>query len=649
MAMILPVTAVLLHPLYVHLITEYQDGIFADLYDRFMERFDTVLDAYVPFNVVRSVQYLPPSFREVPAAPRREIALYLDDGHLRSRRFPLHMAILEGNLQVVQRILACRPSFLTLDAIHCAVRHQRLAIVEALLPLVMTNSSHAPMHTNLINVAAAANNLPLLLYLHEHDRDGLLSGRQTFTAAISSAAHHGNMDMLHFLLAHHEDDTAMPSTFLSAVEGGHVPTVNFFLHEFRDPQSLDIATAMTVAAQADHVDVFALLVARHRPIHDDDVVVPYTLYAVARPAVLAWLVDHVFGRDGGASSIPTYHSWRCLDAVARGGHVTLVRRVLDHLGDRASSTVAALLEACDPFYIASLDMAAMVRDAYVATGAPRRFLSKMRPASVDAARFLGTRGTRADVVCALTQWMTRLDNDDDDAVDPLVAWLHDTGGASFTTTDMDRAVAAGALPVVRFLHRVVSGRCTWSAMDAAVRHGHVHVARYLWTHRLVGDEQDDDCAAWLRRAVDDGHLDMVTFLVRDMGVSVPPDLWLDVAPVTRQTWQRWWDVALFLLDDCGACTCAGHVLHLAVPVGRVELVHRIAALADLTRLDIQLAIERAIRLGAVNLLDSLMAHLVVDDSNEAAIDETFRVEMQALVATTAANHKFSGPWPRWLV
>ena len=125
------------HPLRSNIFA-YQDGIYEDLRPRFHEFRHKVRyslahyagrghDCFVGGRLVVS------PFHKTLLGTVTDRNLCLDEEAMYDARFPLHLAIYEGKLDVAQRILACRPSLVSADAIDCAFACGKLRIARYLL------------------------------------------------------------------------------------------------------------------------------------------------------------------------------------------------------------------------------------------------------------------------------------------------------------------------------------------------------------------------------------------------------------------------------------------------------------------------------------------------------------------------------------
>ncbi|KAF0691149.1 Aste57867_17573 [Aphanomyces stellatus] len=136
-----PWHAVLFDETLLKEILPYQNGIFGDLLPRYQE-WQQVRDTAAPSSDLRFLTYeLPSRYRSVPAVGESlrvyaGYSLFLNSFES-DIRFPLHVAILEGALSVVQRWTACcGAAWVTPDALYVAVRYGHTHIVQWLVETV---------------------------------------------------------------------------------------------------------------------------------------------------------------------------------------------------------------------------------------------------------------------------------------------------------------------------------------------------------------------------------------------------------------------------------------------------------------------------------------------------------------------------------
>ncbi|KAF0704923.1 hypothetical protein As57867_007181, partial [Aphanomyces stellatus] len=278
----------------VSILADYQEGVHGDVQPRFTERFDTVL-------LNDRSQLLPPTAfprlkpDNVPASSdglRLLQGLYLSTTY-RDRRFPLHMAIFEGDVVATTRILSSHPAFLTSDALYCAVHHRRLAIVQLLLPRlrsILSASGSTDVHVfsrmyrqhALLDICADQNDLPTLTCLHDAGIDDCTS------RAMNSAARHGNLPMMRFLHARRPDVGCSYVALADAVKHGHTDVVAFLLAHYPDVVDHKFDVTLWRAVSTGRLDILQMLVAR-RP----NAVPPADLFCAAATDgqlhVMQWL------------------------------------------------------------------------------------------------------------------------------------------------------------------------------------------------------------------------------------------------------------------------------------------------------------------------------------------------------------------------
>ncbi|KDO18437.1 hypothetical protein SPRG_16075, partial [Saprolegnia parasitica CBS 223.65] len=137
-------TSVLTDASLLRSICAYQHGFFAELLPRLQE-----WRAMTTTNVGGFLQYeLPPRYAlllgDDSLAVYGSFTLYLHPFE-RDARFPLHLAILEGQLHVVARFLDCRGrAWLSADAFYLAVQRGHEAIVRYLCERRLCPSTDGP-------------------------------------------------------------------------------------------------------------------------------------------------------------------------------------------------------------------------------------------------------------------------------------------------------------------------------------------------------------------------------------------------------------------------------------------------------------------------------------------------------------------------
>ncbi|EQC25592.1 hypothetical protein SDRG_16562 [Saprolegnia diclina VS20] len=144
------VDAVLHQPELFVVVTGYQDGVCQGAATRFHD-FHHLVDFEATQDQREGVYLLDPalfhtSYRQcnIPDAPPDALStdeLYLNVHNTRDPRFPLHLAILEGDLAATTSILRCRPDLAYQEAIEAAIQHKRLDIATYLLE---QRATHVP-------------------------------------------------------------------------------------------------------------------------------------------------------------------------------------------------------------------------------------------------------------------------------------------------------------------------------------------------------------------------------------------------------------------------------------------------------------------------------------------------------------------------
>ncbi|KAF0682373.1 Aste57867_25511 [Aphanomyces stellatus] len=597
------------------LIFAFQGGVFGDLRDRFAQRWTTP-------HVQRKPTTSSPSYLPI-------LALVLHPSH-RDRRFALHMAIYEGNLPLMQRIVACQPWLLTPDAFVCAVRHEHLALARYLqhaaidhppnCPATMTNPRWDVVPIGLVDFAAHRNNLDLLVFLHLHGVGGCT------TSAFDSAASHGNVAMLQFL--HKEYAGALsPSAngFARAIQHGHLPALQFLVAHY-PLQGVDAKLAFAYAGEGGDLAMATYVATVLFPSQ------PTAGLALAAAIhghvqLLDWLLIHKHERG-------SLDYW---ERVVARGHVHVLEWIVrvhrspmsigqwlatfvyEVLADIVASTCygynchrAGVVR--HPIRVAKPELVALLHRI----GHP---LDLLRPTNVAVATTLHLRGVQFTL----------------EHVHVAVGATH-----SFTTKSWRCRRSAsrcwrwwniysrGHVEVVQFVldWMVKTETCTTNAMDAAIRHGHLEVVQFL-------HQKNRTCSPHaLDLAIRSGRLEMVQFVHKTLGPKLEWNVRGTVAPV---------DIFEYFVatePTCGTNVDDGALLLHAVQLGCVNLVERIATRGKLTAKDVDTALHVAIQSGSVHLVDSLLDSSAVLFKGATAMAE----QAASLLRCIDQMCAISGPW-----
>ncbi|KAF0717865.1 hypothetical protein AaE_010773 [Aphanomyces astaci] len=168
-----PFLSVLLNANLFRAIQAYQRGMFGDLVPRFCE-WQKIRASAIPTGL-RFLQYtLPPRYRSVPTLEVGGLQVFAGitfflNAFVPDMRFPLHSAVVEGSLSVVQRWIACcGASWMTVDAIFVAIRYGHLHILRWLVqtyPQLLLPST--PTWQRATTLAASNDQLHVLRFLEE--------------------------------------------------------------------------------------------------------------------------------------------------------------------------------------------------------------------------------------------------------------------------------------------------------------------------------------------------------------------------------------------------------------------------------------------------------------------------------------------------
>ncbi|KDO32625.1 hypothetical protein SPRG_02326 [Saprolegnia parasitica CBS 223.65] len=263
-----------LQPALAAVVFGYQDGVYADVAARFRD-FHLLVDfeptqgqyegVYCLDPVLFSTSYRHQCDAHTSANVLSTEQLCLNLHNTRDPRFPLHLAIVEGDLAATKSILRCRPDLAYQEAIDAAIQHDHLDIATYLLEQRVTHvpelnrnfddeyhgqpsrllddwlpSSHSTLYKNDVSILA-------LLWAHrQRDWD---SNDLVFAALEADA-----LEALGFLIAH-----LPPSGLHGALDPvagqGHLPLVKA-LHA---RESFCTTEAMDWAAANGHLDVVTFL------------------------------------------------------------------------------------------------------------------------------------------------------------------------------------------------------------------------------------------------------------------------------------------------------------------------------------------------------------------------------------------------------
>ncbi|KAF0684730.1 Aste57867_23307 [Aphanomyces stellatus] len=596
---------VFLHVPYLFaLMTDFQDGIHGDLCGLF-------------------------GHRECSCLTPHTASLALHPTH-HDRRQPLHQAITDGNLALVHRILACRVDLVTLDALHCAIRHQRLDIVQVVLARVrsvdrapsccdMPKPDRVPPTLNLDDVAEH-NNFELLQFLRT---TAPAFFEPWTTRAVISAARHGNLPMLRFLLEVNNPTIRCTSAVLhAAVASGQVDVVTHLAKTY-PTQVLynDVAWAFEDAGTRGALDMIKLLTLTLFP-NEPTTGLARAAATAGHVTVLDWLVAH----KGDAGSLADWED------VVRAGHVDVLKWMVRVHRWSAAAFVPRMMQWLDAMFIRPIERFCQTLlgqdsawygrslrpgrvqnpvlvnqvelvDYLHAIGHP---LDLLRPTNVEVAKVLHAHGvdfTHGHVHVAVGGMpnggaifgsndlgLSRQQMRDGAAL--LRYMLEHCPHVRCTTGDMDTAAAAGVLEVVQVLHEVCRVECTTTALMTAVRHSHLEVVQYLYEHRV---NETSEPSTLLHLAIATDNVDLVAFVCRHVQ---PPIAWDVAKPKTLAMMECLVDTQ-FTIND------AGIVFVAAIPFGHVELLEKIVQRGCVTGDDIANALDKALRTGTTHLFDYL--------------------------------------------
>ncbi|KAF0688565.1 Aste57867_19810 [Aphanomyces stellatus] len=639
----------------------------AELQARFDEVDTTVLFEPMGFNN-DPVYILPPTFRALPlGTPTWSIAgtintisakdLCLHASH-RDVRFPLHLAILEGDLSVVKAMTEVRPELLSKDAMGCAIRSGHMHLVEYFVRLGLANRPPTNEDTTTydcersrddppeawLDSAAVKNNLPLLQYLHQHE-----IGDAT-TLAMDAAIRHGNLDMVRFL---HDQRTEGCTEYAwdDAVSSGHVDVLKFLFAHRTEGCSEGVLAGADFAA---HPGLLTILLDQD---NEPTIDAAYNV-AVAGKLDLLQLLLTTRGEKGSLAS------WT---DVAAQGHLHVLKWLANVHGKPGD------LESSVP--VASLDLVAYLHQV-------GNDLRHVAPQSLPVAEFLLQHGIdvfsndqinavvkagHLDIV-QFVQEKSPMSGVSKDAMDiaagegwfAIVKYLHTHRSEGCTTQALDDAAANGHLDVVQFLTDHRTEGCTTEALDMAATNGHLEIVQWLHHHTTAGCTKRA-----VTSAASNDHVEVVDFLARhrseggskhvyssplakanltmvqclhaywpSMPVRIPDfELQEDSAVERRHATVFYW-----LLQQ-KAKLDVGRVLALAARFGHVDVVHYIMAERMATAHMVNKAVEVALNHNTVNVLQCIWT------MGKEWVDTSARLRQGRLMVTEIEwACEFKGPY-----
>ncbi|KDO22278.1 hypothetical protein SPRG_12117 [Saprolegnia parasitica CBS 223.65] len=338
-------SVVLTSPHLAALIVGFQFGVYADVQSRFLEANVFAKAALATAGDWFHNRYVfPPGFRPIRSdddAPITSIfgcKLGLARAGPNDVRFPLHLAIYEGDDAAVRRILACRPDLAFAEAIETAFLYNRLEIASYLMdqrrylpqlsqrfePLRM-DAAYGPCllgrelpssciprgNVSLIQLlrtyttigwtpsvlesAVAAGKSALAVYLCTHTLHA--HGFACTSNTIIHAAARGRLDVVQFLVE--LGVAAPPYALTQAAANGHVVVAAYLLDK-RPSSDAEVDAVFAAAVQHGHFNVAATLLRRAT-------VSPSAVLTALRERNIngaRWLLAHGFPLDAAAIDAP---------------------------------------------------------------------------------------------------------------------------------------------------------------------------------------------------------------------------------------------------------------------------------------------------------------------------------------------------------
>ncbi|KDO32912.1 hypothetical protein SPRG_02604 [Saprolegnia parasitica CBS 223.65] len=403
--------AVLRQPELAALVFGYQGGVFEDIAPRFLH-FYLFVDFESSGN--SGVYWLDPvlfrtSYRhracdETPPAVLSSEELNLNQHNTRDPRFPLHLAILEGDLTATRRILRCRPDLAYQEAIALAIQHHHLEIAAYLLEQRATNMPQLyrnfedtyggwpsrcldewlPRSTLCMNDSSVVALLwahrqrdwnwrdLVLAAIHEHALEALAflcrhAPPVTLTGVLDAVSGYSPLSLVEALHARGVDCTHVAMD--RAASAGNLDVV-VFLHTHRNEGCT--TDAMNIAATYGYLDIVVFLHENRREGCTRDAL--DGAVAGGYLDIVQFLVDH---RDEGASSdvldiaaasghLDMFVYWQqrgsfacttaAMDLAASNGHLDVVAYLLAHRDEYGGSPDGAVRGALANGHIAIVEL-----------------------------------------------------------------------------------------------------------------------------------------------------------------------------------------------------------------------------------------------------------------------------------------------------
>ncbi|KAF0691595.1 Aste57867_17224 [Aphanomyces stellatus] len=416
----------------------------------------------------------------------------------RDARFPLHLAIYEGDLALTLRIITCRPELAFVDAIETAFVCLQYDIARALMDLRTSvpqlttryqdqhvGNPAAKIRWGTVPYVAYRGNLELLTLLREFKSsqwptwafENALRANACANAAylythcpethfegmLDAAARAGILDMVHQM--HADGFTCTTEAMDSAAAKGHFDIVEF-LHTHRTEGCT--AAAVTNAAAGGYLAVITYLTL-HR--HEGDI------SEALKQAVIHGHVDVVKFLLPFATTLAYCPS---LDDAAINGHLAMVE-YLDTLGAAIHCSEEAATTAAIHGYNDVVRFLIQHRTEGVSPNAAHRAFEEGH--FVTAKYLVEEHGLTIGVLSPLDLHWYRFGTNT--SFPEVVQFLCDQS-VTWQTSWMDEACSMSDLTLVQALHTHSTVGCTGKAMDNAADQGSLAIVSFLATHRTEG-------------------------------------------------------------------------------------------------------------------------------------------------------------------
>ncbi|EQC31031.1 hypothetical protein SDRG_11218 [Saprolegnia diclina VS20] len=467
------VDAVLRQPEILAAIFGYQAGVYADVASRFRD-FHLYVDFEPTQGMYEGIYCLDPklvrtSYRypydpDTPPDVLTTETLYLNLHNTRDARFPLHLAILEGDLAATKSILRCRPDLAYQEAIEAAIQHKKLEIAAFLLHQRDAHHVHG-LHRNFEDEFQRRPSRRL--------DDWLPSSRSTL--------YKNDASILALLWAHRQCDWDDSDLVHTALELNALEALAFLIAHL--PRTalrglLDVVAGNGLLSLVQQLNTMGLACTTRAM---DDAAANGHLH------IVTYLQQR---RTEGCTT-------QAMDAAAANGHLDVLTFLHEERTEGCSTD--AMDRAAANGYLGIVTFLHEMRVEGCTTNAMDAAAAN---GHLDVVTFLHEKRTEGCTTAALSGAAAAGHLD-------VVEFLVDHRDEGASPDILDTAAADGRLDIVMYLDTLGRFACTTAAVDDAAKHGHVEVVAYLLAHRREGGSRDGATQGALER----GHIAVVERLV----------------------------------------------------------------------------------------------------------------------------------------